>query len=104
MFKKTTLLFLLLFFVISSHAQKINLTSNYEEYFKNTREIPYLHLNKTSFLKGEEIWFQSYVIEQNSKKLHPTTSNLYVAIFDKNGNLKEQKLIHIKEGIGAGSF
>lgn len=104
MFKKTTLLFLLLFFVISSHAQKLNLTGNYEEYFKNTREIPYLHLNKTSFLKGEEIWFQSYVIEQNSKKLHPTTSNLYVAIFDKNGNLKEQKLIHIKEGIGAGSF
>ncbi|CAM1351933.1 hypothetical protein [Tenacibaculum insulae] len=76
----------------------------YVSYFQNTRETPYLHLNKTSFLKGEEIWFQAYVIEQNSKKLHKTTSNLYVSLFNDQKQIKDQFLIHIKNGIGRGSI
>ncbi len=78
--------------------------SNYVDYFKNTREVPFLHLNKTSFLLGEEIWFNAYVQEQNSRKLHSTTSNLYVSIFNNDGTLKNQQLIHIKKGIGSGSI
>lgn len=82
--------------------QKID--SSYVEYFENTREVPFLHLNKTSFLLGEEIWFKAYIQEQNTQKLHPTTSNLYVSIFNKNGTLKDQKLVHIKEGTGKGNI
>lgn len=78
--------------------------SSYTRYFEDTREIPFLHLNKTSFLKGEEVWFQAYVLEQNSKQLHPTTSNLYVGIFNDDGSLKEQQLVHVKKGIGIGSI
>ena len=85
-------------------AQKNTIEDGYVKYFENTREVPFLHINKTKFLKGEEVWFQAYVLEQNSKKLHPTTSNLYVGLFDQSGALLQQKLIHVKQGIGQGSI
>ena len=99
--KKITKLIALL---ISIQCISQDIDNLYSNYFQNTREIPYLHLNKTSFLKGEEVWFQSYLIEQNSNKLHPTSSNLYVSVFDESGQQKEQHLIQIKNGIGYGSI
>ena len=98
---------LLLFIFISStiSSQEIqNIDKKYLNYFKLTREIPFLHLNKTSFMKGEEVWFKAYVLEQNKRKLHPTTSNLYVSIYNKDGRLKDRKLIYIKDGIGKGNI
>lgn len=92
------------FFHLKVSAQKNYIENKYTQYFENTREIPHLHLNKTVFIRGEEIWFQAYVLEQSSKKPHPTTSNLYVSIFDSYGKLKDQKLIHIKAGRGYGSI
>ncbi|WP_148638432.1 hypothetical protein [Olleya sp. ITB9] len=101
--KKTSItLFLITLFSTPLKAQ--NIDSLYTNYFQDTRELPYLHLNKTTFIKGEEIWFQAYVTEQNSNTLHKTTSNLYVSIFDENGKQKEQHLIHIKNGIGHGNI
>ncbi|WP_299617374.1 hypothetical protein [uncultured Tenacibaculum sp.] len=32
-----------------------NVEKNYTDYFDNEREVPYLHLNKTRFLKGESV-------------------------------------------------
>ncbi len=103
--KKTVLLliFFLTSFNLFSQANK-KIDSAYVHYVQNTREIPYLHLNKTSFIKGEEIWFKAYIQEQNSQKLHPTTTNLYISIFNKTGKLKDQQLVNIKEGTGNGSI
>lgn len=102
--KKLLLLAFVIGLSLNAFSQKKSLEDNYENYFKNTREVPFLHLNKTSFLKGEEIWLQAYVLEQNSKKLHPTTSNLYVGLFNDKGELKQQKLVHIKQGLGQASI
>ena len=99
-----SIFFLLLFYQASTCQENKYIDSVYTKYFQNTREIPYLHLNKTSFLKGEEIWFQAYIVEQNSGKPHPTTSNLYVSIFDETGKMKKQHLILIKNGIGKGNI
>ena len=99
-----TKLILLLVFSCNTIFSQLKIKKNYVNYFEDTREVPFLHLNKTSFLKGEEIWFKAYVLEQNSQKLHPTTSNLYVSIFDENGKMKDQQLIHIKQGIGRGNI
>lgn len=92
-----------LFCSISLWGQK-SIEESYEKYFQDTREIPYLHLNKTSFFNGEEVWFQAYIVEQNSNQLHPQTSNLYLSVFDAKGKLKDQHLIRIKNGIGKGNF
>ena len=105
--KKNYIILFLTFalFYLPTAAQELkNIDSLYSNYFENTREIPFLHLNKTSFISGEEIWFQAYVLEQNSNKLHPTTSNLYVSVFDDQGILKQQQLVNIKNGIGNGNI
>lgn len=103
-FKKYLLILsLFLFNSLNSQTSEI-IDSSYQEYFKKTREIPHLHLNKTSFLSGENIWFQAYVLDQNSEQLHNATSNLYVSIFDENSNLKDQHLIPIENGIGSGNI
>lgn len=104
--KLTTFAIVCFLISLASQAQEnqTKIDSSYVKYFQDTRETPYLHLNKTSFLSGEEIWFKAYVMEQNSKKPHPTTSNLYVSIFDASGALKDQQLVHIKKGFGYGSI
>ncbi|MDT7832491.1 hypothetical protein RQM59_08875 [Flavobacteriaceae bacterium S356] len=104
--KLTALTFACVLISLTSLAQKnlAKIDSSYVNYFQDTRETPYLHLNKTSFLSGEEIWFSAYVIEQNSQRPHPTTSNLYISIFDASGNLKDQQLVHVKKGLGYGSI
>jgi len=101
------LLIILLFIIVCqlSLAQTENkVTNSYKTYFENSREIPHLHLNKTSFLKGENLWFQAYVLEQNSQRLHEKTSNLYVSIYDESGKIKDQQLVHIKNGTGYGNI
>jgi hypothetical protein len=95
--------FAFLFTLVSFSQEKVT-NEKYQKYFENTREIPFLHLNKTRFIQGEEIWFKAYIQEQNSQKLHPTTTNLYISIFDEKSKLKDQKLIHIKNGLGYGSI
>ncbi len=86
----------------SQTSKKID--SVYNDYFNLTREIPYLHLNKTAFIKGENLWFKAYVLNLNSKNLHQETSNLYCSLFDENGVLKDQKLLFVKNGIASGNF
>ncbi|MDT7831864.1 hypothetical protein RQM59_05700 [Flavobacteriaceae bacterium S356] len=102
----TTLNILFLFIVQVTFGQKdiSEIRTAYANYFQDTREIPFLHINKTSFLNGEEIWFKAYVVEQNSMKLHPATTNLYVSVFDESGVLKQQQLVHIQQGKGRGSI
>lgn len=104
--KKTTFLFLFLsIFTIACFGQeKKSLDSSYVNYFKLSREIPYLHLNKTSFINGEEVWFQAYILDQKTKNLHNHTTNLYSAIYNEKGEHKQSKLLFVKNGIASGSI
>ena len=99
------LLFILsILFVSMLTAQVKNVDSLYVKYFENQREVPYVHLNKTSFFKGEEVWFKAYVLNLNTQKLHQNTSNLYCTLYDENGVYKDQKLLYVKDGVASGNF
>ncbi|WP_299834514.1 hypothetical protein [uncultured Tenacibaculum sp.] len=98
------LLLLAVFQFAMLFSQIDNVEKNYTDYFDNEREVPYLHLNKTRFLKGESVWFKAYVLNLNTQKLHDKTSNLYCAIYDDKGEFKEQKLLYVKNGIASGNF
>ena len=104
--KKNTFLslFLSIFTVACFGQEKKSLDSSYVNYFKLTREIPYLHLNKTSFINGEEVWFQAYILDQKTKKLHNHTTNLYSAIYNEKGEHKQSQLLFVKNGIASGSI
>ena len=101
---KLTLLFFILFAIPSFSQINTPIDSSYAAYFEKGREIPYLHLNKTHFIKGEELWLQAYVQNLNTRKLHEHTSNLYCGIYDLDGRLKQQKLLYVDNGIATGNF
>ncbi|MFY0629789.1 MAG: hypothetical protein JXR05_05370 [Flavobacteriaceae bacterium] len=104
MLRKLLLFFLVLLSLKSISQNKQSIDSLYQKYFNLTRIIPHLHVNKTTFLQGEEVWFKAYVIDQNSTKLDGITSNLICTLHDENGNEVARKLVFVNKGIGHGSF
>ncbi len=77
---------------------------SYQTFYKPLRENVHLHLNKSAFFKGEQIWFTAYVYDENNQLPSTTTTNLHVGIFDKAGKLIERKMIYLQDGIGNGNF
>lgn len=99
------LLFLiLLIFTQPSFSQDGDLISSYENYSDLAREVAYIHLNKTTYIKGESIGFNAYVLDKSSKVLSGETVNLYCTLSDSKGKIIKKKLILITEGVGRGHF
>lgn len=73
-------------------------------YFDALRESVFLHLNKTAFIPGEEVWFKAYVYDRKNHKPFIETTNLNVAIYDSVGEFFSQQLIYMDKGYGSGSF
>jgi hypothetical protein len=64
----------------------------------------HLHLNKTTFIKGERLWFKGYVQDQNTKLPSLSTTNLHVAIYDEKGDEIKRKLLYAENGMANGDF
>ncbi|MGB5820173.1 MAG: hypothetical protein WBG90_11875 [Saonia sp.] len=80
------------------------LLETYEAYTELPREIVYVHTNKTTYIKGEQMGFTAYTFDKESKKLSDETTNLYVTISDKNNIPIKQQLIKVDNGIAPGDF
>ena len=76
----------------------------YKDYSAAAREVVYLHLNKSTYIKGESIGFTAYVLDKKDKKPSLLTTNLYVTIVDKAQNIVKQKLIMVNNGIASNTF
>ncbi|WP_281991610.1 hypothetical protein [Aquimarina aggregata] len=57
-----------------------------DEYFKSPRETLYTHVNKSTFLTGEEIWFKMYAYDRKNNLPSRFTTNFNVELFDTKGN------------------
>ncbi len=76
----------------------------YEDYIEAPREVVYVHLNKSTYIKGETIGFTAYVLDKKDKKPSLLTTNLYVSIEDKNQKTLKQQLIKVENGIATNTF
>lgn len=76
----------------------------YEDYIDAPREIVYLHLNKSTYIKGEALGFTAYVLDKRDKRPSLLTTNLYVSIEDSNKKVVKQKLIRVNNGIASNVF
>ena len=76
----------------------------YVDYFKLSRESLYVHLNKTTFLIGEDIWLKCYAYNRRKKQSFKNTSNIYVGIYDSKGKQIKKKLLLAKNGTANGNF
>ncbi|WP_299095959.1 hypothetical protein [uncultured Winogradskyella sp.] len=102
---KNLVVLLALFCCCYTSAQNASEISNtYKNYTKAAREIVYLHLNKSTYIKGEDIGFTAYVLDKKTRKPSLITTNLYVSIEDKERNILKQKLIRVKEGVASDVF
>ena len=84
---RISILFILIIFlgICSINAQdKSKISDTYEDYIDAPREVVYLHLNKSTYIKGESIGFTAYVLDKKDKKPSLLTTNLYVSIEDEN--------------------
>lgn len=81
-----------------------DIAEDYANYFHLKKEGVYLHLNKTSFLPKESLWFAAYVYYSDLQEPCRATSTLSVAIYNDHGKLLKEKLVFLDEGTGSGYF
>ncbi len=70
----------------------------YEQYFQPGREWVYTHLNKSSYITGDDIWFTSYVLNPSNRQLNLATSKLYVELWSPQKKLVSRRILFVKEG------
>ena len=74
-----------------------------DNYFDLEREAIHLHLDKTTFINNESIWYQGYIINRKTNKPYFTT-NVYVLLFDEKGTQLSEKLIFASNGTFSGKI
>ena len=102
-----TLLFLIHFFHIQSFAQKNEnktIFQSLSKYFELPRESVFLHLNKSNFIVGENVWFKGYVYNRMAGKPFNETSNIYIGIYNDSGKQISKKLYYCKNGLTNGNI
>ncbi|WP_435623502.1 hypothetical protein [Flagellimonas sp.] len=102
-----SLLSFLFFFNFNLDAQKpetIQLKGTYESRFRHYRESVHLHVNKTTFIQGDEIWWTAYAYNKKSNLPSNPTKNLYCGLYDSNGKQVIEDLFLFEKGVAHGSF
>ena len=98
-FVLTTILFSSLAFGQNEPDEKMKkIAAVLDNYFDLEREAIHLHLNKTTFINNETIWYQGYVINRKTNKPFFTT-NIFVLLYDETGTLVQEKLVFASSGI-----
>lgn len=76
----------------------------YQNYFELPRETLYTHLNKTTFIAGEDIWFKTYAFDRHQNLPSKATTNINVGIYDETGKLIKNNLWLATNGAANGNF
>lgn len=78
-----------------------SIATAYLDHIKTPREVAYLHLNKSTYIKGELIGFTAYVLDKRSQRPTRLSQNLFVTVEDKNKRVVSQKLLKLNNGIAS---
>ncbi|MCH2196179.1 hypothetical protein [Kordia sp.] len=84
--------------------QKKTVEDEYAAYFTLPREALYVHLNKTTYFTGEEIWFKGYTFDQKNQLTSKATTNIHVGIYDAKGNQVKKALFKAEDGFAKGNL
>lgn len=94
-------------FHLSSQAQKQNSSddnhvkkSSFQLFFEKV----YLHLDRSLYASGEDIWFKAYLLNGQSNYLTNTSNNLYVELIAPTGEITDRKVVRLQYGTGFGDF
>lgn len=94
------LLLVLFFLQYTAFAQQPNTPA---EGFKLFFEKVYLHLDRSYYAPGDDVWFKAYLVNaQNNLPLN-TSNNLYVELIDPSASILSRRVIRM-DSIGVGDF
>ncbi|WP_037318823.1 hypothetical protein [Salegentibacter sp. Hel_I_6] len=79
-----------------------NLVEKIADYKLLNKELAYLHLNKSHFLKGEQLGFAAYVLNESTHKPEVSNSNLYVTVKNDQDSIIREEMYLIEDGITSG--
>ena len=68
------------------------------------QEKVYLHMDNTSYMLGDTIWFKAYTRQTNTDKPSDVSGVLYAELWNHDGYMLQRKQIEIKNGSGHGFF
>lgn len=99
-------------YILSGFKQKPGITELSEKIINLLEayadEIPeekvFLHLDKTLYAAGDNIWFSVYLTAGSPDIPSPLSKVVYVDLLDDEGNLVQQKTVKIEEGHAFGDF
>ncbi|WP_411893839.1 hypothetical protein [Winogradskyella sp. A2] len=97
----SSFIFIFLITLCGNSQNGSDIFESYENYVDAPREVVYLHLNKSTYIKGENIGFTAYVLDKKEKTPSLITTNLYVSISDKNNNEVKQQLVKVTNGVAS---
>ncbi|GAB5563515.1 MAG: hypothetical protein Wins2KO_05780 [Winogradskyella sp.] len=97
---------LLFFFcsILSYSQEQSNFLKSYTDYTEASRELIHVHLNKSAYLKGEDIGFTAYVFDKSTKQPSLSTTNLYVNLVDDTNNVVKKALLKVDNGVASNVF
>ncbi|MDY8138656.1 hypothetical protein [Aquimarina sp. 2201CG5-10] len=104
--KKTIIVLLLI--ITNSYAQNHpavdKIFDSNTQYFSLNRDVIHLHLNKTTYVTGDEIWFKAYLRNRTTQKPALSISNIYLTLIDSQGTELTRNLFYAEKGISSGSI
>ncbi len=77
---------------------EMELIDAFEDYAELEREVVFVHINKSTFVKGETIGLKAYVFDKKTREFSIETSNLYFAILDSSGKTLTDKMVMVNYG------
>lgn len=81
-----------------------SIKESYESYFELPRESVFLHLNKSTYVVGEELWFSGYAYDRKNGVPFTQTTNLHVALYNEEGKSIVDQLVMMVNGHAKGNI
>ncbi|MGB5663341.1 hypothetical protein [Eudoraea sp.] len=81
-----------------------SIEDSYESYFELPRESIFLHLNKSTYVVGEELWFSAYTYDRKNGLPFTQTTNLHVVLYNEQGKPLEDQLFMAVNGFARGNI
>ena len=105
---KIVLVFIISFFYQGFSQKETNsineLALTYGKYFELPRESIFLHLNKSTYIVGEDIWFKGYIYNRRKALPFKETTNLYIGLYNSDGRQLKKSLYYANDGYSQGSI
>ncbi|RSK39946.1 RNA polymerase beta'' subunit family protein [Mangrovimonas spongiae] len=107
MHKKVSYFILFLTLITTSYSQNINIEDfdkKIKAYYALDYETIFTHLNKTLYLKNEELWFKTYIYDIKRQSPYISSTNIHSNIYNDRGELIKSKIYVAKNGFTNGNF